>query len=367
MAEESTPWSGGWDGGIMGACRCGLWGWRTSSLLSPSLLAVVAIVGSLAAGVDRQTALSTFLITNTAIGLSAAPCGLLIARAKPSNPIGWLFLVAGIAPLLTAAMVPVMIYGDANDWPTGVVRLGVTISMFSWSWGVFCCLPLALQLFPTGKPLSPRWRWLGWLTVANAALGNLFVGPTPEYGASSYLVAPWWSVTEAVVRCTGSGDRAALGRQSCSPVRPRGRDRTPATVVAGGRGDPGRPRQRTRVVLHTHRRRDPPAVELPADSGRGDDRRAAARHVRRSDRSLPTGPLRSPHCGGRSPSTSESSRCWIGCCGAAADRCWRRSRSRSPSTPPGSGCNGSIDRALYGARRDPVAAVSAVGRRLAAG
>ena len=70
--------------------------------------------------------------------------------------------------------------------------------MFSWSWGVFCCLPLVLQLFPTGKPLSPRWRWLGWLTVANAALGNLFVGPTPEYGASSYLVAPWWSVTEAV-------------------------------------------------------------------------------------------------------------------------------------------------------------------------
>ena len=30
--------------------------------------------------------------------------------------------------------------------------------MFSWSWGVFCCLPLILQLFPTGKPLSRRWR-----------------------------------------------------------------------------------------------------------------------------------------------------------------------------------------------------------------
>ena len=99
------------------------------------LLAAVAIVGTIAAGVDRQTALSTYLITNTAIGLSAAPCGLVIARAKPSNPIGWLFLIAGIAPLLTAAMVPAMVYGGTNGWPTGAMRLIVTVSMFSWSRG----------------------------------------------------------------------------------------------------------------------------------------------------------------------------------------------------------------------------------------
>ena len=58
---------------------------------------------ALALGLDRETLWSSFLITNTAIGLSAAPCGLLIARAKPDNPIGWLFLIWGIAPLLTAA------------------------------------------------------------------------------------------------------------------------------------------------------------------------------------------------------------------------------------------------------------------------
>lgn len=78
------------------------------------------------------------------------------------------------------------------------MRLAVTVYLFSWSWGVFCCLPLALQLFPSGQPLGPRWRPLGWLTVGNAALGNLFVGPTPDLGASSYLLAPWWSLTEGV-------------------------------------------------------------------------------------------------------------------------------------------------------------------------
>ena len=166
------------------------------------LLGGVAILGALLADLDRETLWSSFLITNMAIGLSAAPCGLLIARAKPDNPIGWLFLLIGIAPLLTAATAPLMIYGAAHDWPEFALRLLVTINMFSWGWGIFCCLPLILQLFPTGKPLSRRWSVLCWLTVGNAALGNAFVGPTPEYGASSFLVAPWWAVTEGIVGVT---------------------------------------------------------------------------------------------------------------------------------------------------------------------
>src|SRR4051812_34380019 len=121
------------------------------------VLAAVAVVGALLLGVDAETAWSSFLITNTVIGLSAAPCGLLIARAKPDNPIGWLFLITGVAPLLTAAVTPFMIYGAAHDWSQLTLRLLVTISMFAWSWGVFCCLPLIVQLFPTGKPLSRRW------------------------------------------------------------------------------------------------------------------------------------------------------------------------------------------------------------------
>jgi two-component system, NarL family, sensor kinase len=162
------------------------------------LLAGVAILGALLAGLDRGTLWSSFLITNTAIGLSAAPCGLLIARTRPDNPIGWLFLIAGIAPLLTAAATPLMLYANEHDWPQVALRLIVTIYMFSWSWGVFCCFPLILQLFPTGKPLSRGWTVLCWLTVGTAVLGNMFVGPTPEYGASSFLVAPWWAVTEGI-------------------------------------------------------------------------------------------------------------------------------------------------------------------------
>jgi hypothetical protein len=48
---------------------------------------------------------------------------------------------------------------------------------------------------------------LCWLTVAIALLGNMFVGPTPEYGASSFLVAPWWAVTE---RIAGTGSTVIM-------------------------------------------------------------------------------------------------------------------------------------------------------------
>ncbi|TDU88937.1 histidine kinase [Kribbella voronezhensis] len=162
------------------------------------LLATVAVGGALVVGLDASTAVSSYLVTNVAIGLSATPGGYLIARYRPSSPIGWLLLGLGIAPLLTAAMVPLIAAGNEAGWPQPALRLVVTIMSFSWAWGVFCCLPLALQLFPTGRPVSPRWRGLIWLTVIMSVIGGFSTGPTPEYGASSYLVSPWWKTGEQV-------------------------------------------------------------------------------------------------------------------------------------------------------------------------
>lgn len=162
------------------------------------LLACAAVGGALVVRLDGDDAVASYLVSNLVIGLSAAPCGYLVARAKPEHPIGWLFLGLGIAPLLSAATAPLMIGGQDAGWPEPVMRAIVTVSSFAWGWGVFFCLPLALQLFPTGTPLSPRWRALGWLTLATALIGTTSTGPTPEYGASSYLVSPWWEQGEAV-------------------------------------------------------------------------------------------------------------------------------------------------------------------------
>ncbi|MEU4192095.1 GAF domain-containing sensor histidine kinase [Kribbella sp. NPDC026611] len=160
------------------------------------LLAAVAVCGTLLVGLDASTAISSYLITNVAIGLSATPGGFLIARRRPSSPIGWLLLGLGCAPLLTAATVPLIAAGHESGWPQPVLRLLVTVLNFAWGWGLFCCLPLALQLFPTGRPVTPAWRWLGWLTLVTAVVSGFSTGPTPEYGASSYFVSSWWQTGE---------------------------------------------------------------------------------------------------------------------------------------------------------------------------
>ena len=84
--------------------------------------------------------------------------------------------------------------------------------------------------------MSRRWTVLCWLTIGTAALGNAFVGPTPEYGASSFLVAPWWTVTEQIVGVLTPLIILASVIEPDRAVHPRHGDRTPAGVVARGRG-----------------------------------------------------------------------------------------------------------------------------------
>ena len=79
------------------------------------LLAGIAVGGALAVRMDGDDAFQSYLVSNLVIGLSSAPCGYLIARAKPGHPIGWLFLGLGIAPLLSAAMSPLVIGGQEAD------------------------------------------------------------------------------------------------------------------------------------------------------------------------------------------------------------------------------------------------------------
>jgi hypothetical protein len=51
--------------------------------------------------------------------------------------------------------------------PDGSVRALLIVFMGLWPLGIGIALPLAVQLFPTGRPLSPRWRWLIGLTVVS--------------------------------------------------------------------------------------------------------------------------------------------------------------------------------------------------------
>jgi two-component system NarL family sensor kinase len=153
-------------------------------------LAVLTVGGAAAVGLDWAELVSSYAVTNAVIGMASAPCGLLIARARPRNPVGWLFLVVSLAHLSSAACVPYFARGLEAGWPEPALRLLITVFMFCWGWGIFVALPLALQLFPDGRPVGPRWSWAVWVTLLCGVLGSYGTGPTPDMGASSYLIPP---------------------------------------------------------------------------------------------------------------------------------------------------------------------------------
>jgi two-component system NarL family sensor kinase len=142
--------------------------------------AAVAVAGTVVVGMSWRDAVDTFVVTNTAMGAAFPLCGVLIARHRPGNPIGWLFLAFGIAHLTTAAAVPIIWYGVLHGWPDASLRALVTVYQAAWPFGIGMCLPLALQLFPTGHPVSPRWRPLVWLTVGSGLLFVAWLGTVPE-------------------------------------------------------------------------------------------------------------------------------------------------------------------------------------------
>ena len=173
------------------------------------------IAFALAGDISFATAVGSFMVTNGAIGLTLAACGTLLAWNRPRNPVGWLFLAGGVAYATSAAAAALVGFGAGAGW--SAVILGPLASLFilSWPLAIGLCLPMALLLFPDGRPPSPRWRWLVWAIVAEAVLFELmFAGPSTETvrnrSVSTYLVLPAYNRLGAVWPATNVAWAAIL-------------------------------------------------------------------------------------------------------------------------------------------------------------
>jgi signal transduction histidine kinase len=96
--------------------------------------------------------------------------GVVIVSKQPKNAIGWLFLVAGLALGLA-------VFGQTYALHTLVAQPGSAPGgrALAWLSNVLWPIPVAglilvFQLFPTGRPVSPRWRIVVWLTIAALAV-----------------------------------------------------------------------------------------------------------------------------------------------------------------------------------------------------
>ncbi len=95
--------------------------------------------------------------------------GALIVSRQPRNVIGWLLLTPAAA---MAFISPMELHLNSLGTPTTLslgLYLAALIVGLSWVFLIFPLLHL-LQVFPTGKVVSPKWRWLTWLEIGMLAV-----------------------------------------------------------------------------------------------------------------------------------------------------------------------------------------------------
>ena len=99
--------------------------------------------------------------------------GALILSSQPRNLVGWLIMIPAIGGALTA---PIALWLSSFETAPSSAGAGLFLAIWmeNWSWLLFI-FPILhlLQVFPTGRILTPRWRWLAYL---EAAMFIFFIG-----------------------------------------------------------------------------------------------------------------------------------------------------------------------------------------------
>lgn len=105
--------------------------------------------------------------------------GAVVALARRDNPVGWLFLALGLVLLVEAPTDAYVQYGPGLVGDLPGTRAILVLTDASWIlW--FTLVALILLLTPTGRSLSPRWRWVARTQAVAGLSGFLLAIPSAK-------------------------------------------------------------------------------------------------------------------------------------------------------------------------------------------
>ena len=116
-----------------------------------------------------------------AMGTAFAACGFALALRRPDNYLGWLYIGGGLLLVLqmTLPEYAFAIYQLGRDLPLRQVAAGLA----NWYWSLIALyLYLASALvFPSGRLLTPRWRWAALVVLLCLVVNTVAFGLAPGY------------------------------------------------------------------------------------------------------------------------------------------------------------------------------------------
>jgi hypothetical protein len=106
--------------------------------------------------------------------------GAIIVSRQPRNVIGWLLMIPGLSVPLSDLPFRALVEMDPAPVVVGPL-LWLAVWFTGWSW-ILLMFPLfhLLLTFPSGRLLSPRWRWTVWLELVMIATMIGLVGFSRE-------------------------------------------------------------------------------------------------------------------------------------------------------------------------------------------
>ena len=113
------------------------------------------------------------------VGLVFSFLGAVLASKVKGNPLGWIFIGAGLLFIANAFASTYVLHATEDPGSLPAAPYAAVISEVLGGPIVFVVFAFFFLLFPTGRPLSPRWSLFVWLAVAAAFAQTLILAVHP--------------------------------------------------------------------------------------------------------------------------------------------------------------------------------------------